>query len=88
MKSKQWDKLTEDKCVEFCNNWCCPCNDGSTGCFANEYYQLLCENAFFKENTFSKLLQESYDHMVNGESEYEEFCERFTKELGKRLKDE
>lgn len=81
MKSRQWDKLTTDRYIEFCNNWCCPCNDGSTGCFANEHYQALCENTFFKETRFSKLLEESYDRMVSGENEYEEFCERFVKKL-------
>lgn len=81
MKNRQWNKLAVNKRVEFCNNWCCPCNDGSTGCFANEHYRVLCENAFFKETRFSKLLQESYDYMISGEDEYEEFCERFIKEL-------
>ena len=81
MKNKQWDKLTVDKCREFCNNWCCPCNDGATGCFANDHYELLCENAFFKRNKFAELLDESYDCMVSGKNEYEKFCERFVKEL-------
>lgn len=81
MKSKQWDKVATNKCREYCNNWCCPCNDGATGCFANDHYELLCENEFFKRSTFGKLLNESYDCMVSGEKEYEEFCERFVEEL-------
>lgn len=91
MRSKQWDKLTTKECKQSCNNWCCPCNDGSTGCYANDFFENLCENSTLaylhrgKEDKFDKLQEESYSKMVESydNSEiYEKFCEKFVKELG------
>lgn len=90
MKNRQWDKLTTTECKQFCNNWCCPCNDGSTGCYANDFYEMLCDNsatAFFfrgEEDLFDRLQAESYDMMVasyDNPEIYEEFCVRFVEEL-------
>lgn len=92
MKNRQWNKLTTDRCKQFCNEWCCPCNDGSTGCFANDFYEMLCENSTFchlrdEEDLFDKLQEESYKRMVESYDDpeiYEIFCEKFVKELGER----
>lgn len=90
MKNKQWDKLTTEKCKQFCNEWCCPCNDGSTGCFANDFYEMLCDDATLahlhrgEQTTFNKLSEEAYFKMVEGYKDpeiYEKFCEKFVKEL-------
>ena len=91
MKNRQWNKLTTNKCKQSCNEWCCPCNDGSTGCFANDFYEMLCDSsfsAFFfrgEKDLFDRLQDESYDKMVEGYDNpevYEKFCEKFVKELG------
>lgn len=91
MRSRQWDKLTTNKCKQSCNNWCCPCNDGSTGCYANDFYEMLCDSSttahIFRgeEDLFDRLLTESYDRMVESYDDpeiYERFCEKFVKELG------
>ena len=83
MKNRQWDKLTTNKCKQFCNEWCCPCNDGFTGCYANDFYEMLCDNSttahIFRgeEDLFDKLQEESYDKMVESYDDpeiYEEFC--------------
>ena len=87
MKNKQWNKLTTEKRKQFCNNWCCPCNDGSTGCFANDFYEMLCDNSTLtrgEEDLFDKLQEESYKRMVESYDDpeiYEKFCEKFVKEL-------
>lgn len=90
MKNKQWNKLTTEKCKQFCNEWCCPCNDGSTGCFANDFYEMLCDDATLvhlhrgEQTAFDKLGEEAYDKMVEGYKDpeiYEKFCEKFVKEL-------
>ena len=90
MKNRQWDKLTTDKCKQFCNNWCCPCNDGSTGCYANDFFEMLCENSSLayiyreEEDEFDKLQEESYDRLIESYDDpevYEEFCVRFVDEL-------
>lgn len=86
MRNNQWNKLTDDYKL-YCNNWCCPCNDGESGCFANEYYMCLCENAFFEDNNskFNNLLDESYNKLIeyyNGDvTSYEDFCKKFVIEL-------
>ena len=93
MKNRQWNKLTTNKCKQFCNEWCCPCNDGSTGCYANDFYEMLCDNSttahIFRgeEDLFDRLQEESYDKMVESYDDpeiYEKFCEKFVKELGER----
>lgn len=93
MKSRQWNKLTTKKRNQFCNNWCCPCNDGSTGCYANTFFENLCENSTLthlhsgEEDLFDKLQAESYIRGVEGYGDpeiYEKFCEKFVKELGGR----
>ena len=90
MRNRQWDKLTTERCKQFCNEWCCPCNDGSTGCYANDFYEMLCDNSttahIFRgeEDLFDKLQEESYDKMVESYDNpeiYEEFCIRFVDEL-------
>lgn len=90
MKNRQWDKLTTNKCKQFCNNWCCPCNDGSIGCYANDFFENLCENSSLayiyreEEDLFDRLQQESYDMMVESYDNpeiYKEFCVRFMEEL-------
>ena len=90
MKNRQWNKLTTNKCKQFCNEWCCPCNDGSTGCYANDFYEMLCDNSttahIFRgeEDLFDRLQEESYDKMVESYDDpeiYEKFCEKFVDEL-------
>lgn len=92
MKSRQWSKLTIDKCKQFCSNWCCPCNDGVIGCYANDFFENLCENSTLvylhsgEEDLFDKLQTESYDRMIEGYDNpevYERFCEKFVKELNR-----
>ena len=92
MKSRKWDELTTNKCKQSCNNWCCPCNDGSTGCYANDFYEMLCDSSFStfmfrgEEDLFDRLQEESYKRMVEGYDNpevYEKFCEKFVRELGK-----
>lgn len=91
MKSRQWDKLTTKKYNKFCNNWCCPCNDGITGCYANEFYEMLCDNSVLsfmqrgEKDLFDILQEESHERMIEGYNDpeiYEKFCEKFVKELG------
>lgn len=83
MKSKYWDKFTTEKRLMYCNNWCCPCNDGSTGCFANNRFSDLCDNSFYNDkDEFNQLLDMSYDYMVEGEDSYEAFCKLFYKTFG------
>ena len=93
MKNRQWNKLTTVKCKQFCNEWCCPCNDGSTGCYANDFYEMLCDNSttahIFRgeEDLFDRLQSESYKRMVESYDDpdiYEKFCEKFAKELGEK----
>lgn len=93
MKNRQWNKLTTVKCKQFCNNWCCPCNDGSTGCYANDFFENLCENSTLtylhsgEEDLFDRLQEESYKRGVECYADheiYEKFCEKFVKELGER----
>ena len=90
MKNRQWDKLTTNKCKQFCNNWCCPCNDGSTGCYANDFFENLCENSSLayiyreEEDLFDKLQKESYDKLIESYDDpevYEEFCVKFVEKL-------
>ena len=90
MKNRQWDKLTTEKCKQYCNEWCCPCNDGSTGCFANDFYEMLCDNSTLRylhdgeSDEWDKLEEESYFKMVESYDDpkiYEKFCEKFVKEL-------
>ena len=90
MKNRQWNKLTTEDCKQSCNEWCCPCNDGSTGCYANDFYEMLCDSSttahIFRgeEDLFDKLQEESYDRMVESYDDpeiYERFCEKFIKEL-------
>lgn len=90
MKNGQWDKLTTEKCKQFCNEWCCPCNDGSTGCYANDYYEMLCDNSTLvhfhsgEEDLFNRLQEESYNKMIESYDDpeiYEEFCVKFVDEL-------
>ena len=92
MKSRKWDELTTNKCKQSCNNWCCPCNDGSTGCYANDFYEMLCDSSFSafmfrgEEDLFDRLQEESYKRMIEGYNDpeiYEKFCEKFVRELGK-----
>ena len=63
MKNRQWGKLTTNKCKQFCNNWCCPCNDGSTGCYANDFFENLCENSslayIYREEEILSALKET-----------------------------
>ena len=97
MKNKQWNKLTTNKCKQFCNNWCCPCNDGSTGCYANDFFENLCENSSLayiyreEEDEFDKLQEESYDKLIESYDDpevYEEFCEKFVDELCEKHEEE
>jgi len=90
VKNRQWNKLTTEDCKQSCNEWCCPCNDGSTGCYANDFYEMLCDSSttahIFRgeEDLFDKLQEESYDRMVESYDDpeiYERFCEKFIKEL-------
>ena len=92
MKSRKWDELTTNKYKQSCNNWCCPCNDGSTGCYANDFYEMLCDSSFSafmfrdEEDLFDRLQEDSYKRMVEGYNDpeiYEKFCEKFVRELGK-----
>lgn len=97
MKNRQWDKLTTDRCKQFCNNWCCPCNDGSIGCYANDFFENLCENSSLayiyreEEDKFDKLQEESYDKLIESYDDpevYEEFCARFVDELCEKPEEE
>lgn len=44
MKSEYWQIYTQESRRFYCNEWECTCNDGVTGCYANEYFMLLCED--------------------------------------------
>ena len=62
-----------------CNNWCCPCNDGKVGCFADDLTMELCD---FEK--LSNYLDDCYDalcrsNLVKDHSIYEDVCEKFFK---------
>lgn len=59
-----------------CNNWCCPCNDGVKGCYAEEKIMYLCD---FDDVGFNKFLDDCYTASLRGEEEYESACRNFYK---------
>lgn len=86
MKSKAGELNNQKERRFYCNDWCCPCNDGSTGCFANNICSFACDETTLllknKDSLFDKLLDESYDKMIEGYDNpevYEKFCEKFFK---------
>ena len=92
MKNKYWEKFSGVEFREDCTNWCCPCNDGSTGCFANEKCKMLCENSFLsrafhgESDEWDKMLDKSYDAMTetyatDNMEPYDNFCEQVVKKF-------
>ena len=57
-----------------CNNWSCPCNDGSKGCYAEINIMDLCD---FSDAGFNHHLNKCYDARLKGEEEYELACKDF-----------
>ena len=57
-----------------CNDWCCPCNDGTKGCHAEENIMNLCD---FDDAGFLRYTNKCYDAMLKGEEEYNLACKDF-----------
>ena len=92
MKSKFWKKFAKETLTEDCNNWCCPCNDGCTGCFANDKCAMLCENSRLscvfhgERDEWDKMLDESYDaeaeyYATDNMEVYNNFCQKAVKKF-------
>ena len=71
MKHKYTERNV-NKVIEFCNEWCCPCNEGS-GCQGNIFCRSACENAMLDEKSEWHTLM-SKAHATLNTPEYDEAC--------------